>query len=98
MEMHQVRYFLAAAKTLSFTRAAEVCHVSQHPAFATGAWHPDCCRWRCPAAANSPRLRKALAFVGSRTSYWRGSNSRAGSIDHNSGLDTVTESAQRGAD
>lgn len=29
MEMHQVRYFLAAAKTLSFTRAAEDCHVSQ---------------------------------------------------------------------
>jgi DNA-binding transcriptional LysR family regulator len=34
MEMHQVRYFLAAAKTLSFTRAAEVCHVSQ-PALTT---------------------------------------------------------------
>jgi DNA-binding transcriptional LysR family regulator len=29
MEMHQVRYFLAAAKALSFTRAAEECHVSQ---------------------------------------------------------------------
>ena len=29
MEMHQVRYFLAAANTLSFTRAAELCHVSQ---------------------------------------------------------------------
>lgn len=29
MEMHQVRYFLAAARTLSFTRAAEACHVSQ---------------------------------------------------------------------
>lgn len=29
MEMHQIRYFVAAAKTLSFTRAAEVCHVSQ---------------------------------------------------------------------
>ena len=29
MEMHQVRYFLAAAKTLSFTRAAELCNVSQ---------------------------------------------------------------------
>jgi DNA-binding transcriptional LysR family regulator len=29
MEMHQVRYFLAAAKALSFTRAAEGCHVSQ---------------------------------------------------------------------
>lgn len=29
MEMHQVRYFLAAAKTLNFTRAAELCHVSQ---------------------------------------------------------------------
>jgi DNA-binding transcriptional LysR family regulator len=29
MEMHQVRYFLAAAKALSFTRAAEDCHVSQ---------------------------------------------------------------------
>jgi DNA-binding transcriptional LysR family regulator len=29
MEMHQVRYFLAAAKASSFTRAAEACHVSQ---------------------------------------------------------------------
>jgi DNA-binding transcriptional LysR family regulator len=34
MEMHQVRYFLAAAKVLSFTRAAEACHVSQ-PALTT---------------------------------------------------------------
>jgi len=34
MEMHQLRYFLAAAKALSFTRAAEVCHVSQ-PALTT---------------------------------------------------------------
>lgn len=34
MEMHQLRYFLAAAKTLSFTRAAEACHVSQ-PALTT---------------------------------------------------------------
>ena len=34
MEMHQVRYFLAAAKALSFTRAADVCHVSQ-PALTT---------------------------------------------------------------
>ena len=29
MEMHQVRYFLAVAKTLNFTRAAEQCNVSQ---------------------------------------------------------------------
>jgi DNA-binding transcriptional LysR family regulator len=29
MEMHQVRYFIAAARSLSFTRAAEQCHVSQ---------------------------------------------------------------------
>lgn len=29
MEMHQVRYFLAVAATLNFTRAAEQCHVSQ---------------------------------------------------------------------
>jgi DNA-binding transcriptional LysR family regulator len=29
MEMHQVRYFIAATKSLSFTRAAEQCHVSQ---------------------------------------------------------------------
>ena len=29
MEMHQVRYFLAVAETLNFTRAAEVCHVAQ---------------------------------------------------------------------
>jgi DNA-binding transcriptional LysR family regulator len=34
MEMHQVRYFLAAANALSFTRAAEACHVSQ-PALTT---------------------------------------------------------------
>jgi len=34
MEMHQVRYFLTAANTLSFTRAAEACHVSQ-PALTT---------------------------------------------------------------
>jgi DNA-binding transcriptional LysR family regulator len=27
--MHQIRYFLAAARTLNFTRAAEDCHVSQ---------------------------------------------------------------------
>ena len=29
MEMHQIRYFIAAARALSFTRAAEQCHVSQ---------------------------------------------------------------------
>src|SRR5215471_8347424 len=29
MEMHQVRYFLAVARLLHFTRAAEECHVSQ---------------------------------------------------------------------
>jgi DNA-binding transcriptional LysR family regulator len=29
MEMHQVRYFLAVARTLNFTRAAEECGVSQ---------------------------------------------------------------------
>src|ERR671914_1406471 len=29
MEMHQVRYFVAAARTLNFTRAAEECHVAQ---------------------------------------------------------------------
>ncbi len=29
MEMHQIRYFLAVARTLNFTRAAEACHVSQ---------------------------------------------------------------------
>jgi DNA-binding transcriptional LysR family regulator len=34
MEMHQVRYFLTAAKTSSFTRAAELCHISQ-PALTT---------------------------------------------------------------
>ena len=34
MEMHQVRYFLAAAQALSFTRAAELCNVSQ-PALTT---------------------------------------------------------------
>jgi len=34
MEMHQIRYFLAAARTLNFTRAAEACKVSQ-PALTT---------------------------------------------------------------
>lgn len=29
MEMHQVRYFIAVARTLNFTRAAEHCNVSQ---------------------------------------------------------------------
>ena len=29
MEFHQVTYFLAACDTLNFTRAAEVCNVSQ---------------------------------------------------------------------
>ena len=29
MEMHQIRYFLASARTLNFTRAAEECNVSQ---------------------------------------------------------------------
>ena len=29
MEMHQVRYFLAVARELNFTRAADECHVSQ---------------------------------------------------------------------
>jgi DNA-binding transcriptional LysR family regulator len=29
MEMHQVRYFLAVARTRNFTRAADECHVAQ---------------------------------------------------------------------
>ncbi len=29
MEMHQIRYFIAVAKTLNFTQAAEECHVAQ---------------------------------------------------------------------
>ncbi|MDA0655316.1 MAG: LysR family transcriptional regulator [Proteobacteria bacterium] len=29
MEMHQIRYFLAVAETLNFTRAAENCHVAK---------------------------------------------------------------------
>lgn len=29
MEMHQIRYFLAVARTLNFTRAADECHVAQ---------------------------------------------------------------------
>ena len=29
MEMHQIRYFLAVAETLNFTRAADACHVAQ---------------------------------------------------------------------
>src|SRR5258708_38073630 len=29
MEMHQVRYFLAVAQELNFSRAAEICNVTQ---------------------------------------------------------------------
>ncbi len=29
MEMHQVRYFLAVARMLNFTRAADECNVTQ---------------------------------------------------------------------
>ncbi|HEY0419191.1 MAG TPA: LysR family transcriptional regulator, partial [Acetobacteraceae bacterium] len=29
MELHEVRYFLALSKTLNFTRAAELCNVTQ---------------------------------------------------------------------
>ena len=29
MEMHQIRYFLAVARTLNFTQAADECHVAQ---------------------------------------------------------------------
>src|SRR5258707_14046128 len=29
MEMHQVRYFLAVARVLNFTRAADACNVTQ---------------------------------------------------------------------
>ncbi len=29
MELHEIRYFLALSKTLNFTKAAEVCNVSQ---------------------------------------------------------------------
>lgn len=35
MELHQVRYFLAVARTLNFTRAAEMCNVTQ-PALTKG--------------------------------------------------------------
>ena len=35
MELHQVRYFLAVATTLNFTRAAEQCNVTQ-PALTKG--------------------------------------------------------------
>lgn len=35
MELHQVRYFLAVANTLNFTRAAEMCNVTQ-PALTKG--------------------------------------------------------------
>ena len=42
MEMHQIRYFLAVAETLNFTRAAERCNVSQ-PALtrAVKDWRSD---------------------------------------------------------
>ena len=29
MELHEIRYFLALSKTLNFTKAAEICNVSQ---------------------------------------------------------------------
>lgn len=29
MELHEIRYFLALSKTLNFTKAAEMCNVSQ---------------------------------------------------------------------
>ena len=29
MELHEVRYFLALSQTLNFTKAAEICNVSQ---------------------------------------------------------------------
>ena len=35
MELHQVRYFLAVASTLNFTRAAEQCNITQ-PALTKG--------------------------------------------------------------
>lgn len=35
MELHEIRYFLAVARTLNFTRAAELCNVSQ-PALTRG--------------------------------------------------------------
>lgn len=38
MEMHQIRYFLAVARTLNFTRAAEECNVSQ-PALTRAIQH-----------------------------------------------------------
>jgi DNA-binding transcriptional LysR family regulator len=38
MEMHQIRYFLAVARTLNFTRAAEECHVTQ-PALTRAIHH-----------------------------------------------------------
>ncbi len=31
MEMHQIRYFLAVAMELNFTRAARICNVPSHP-------------------------------------------------------------------
>ena len=29
MELHEIRYFLALSKTLNFTKAAEMCNVTQ---------------------------------------------------------------------
>jgi len=29
MELHEIRYFLALSRTLNFTRAAEICNVTQ---------------------------------------------------------------------
>jgi DNA-binding transcriptional LysR family regulator len=36
MEMHQIRYFLAVAETLNFTKAAEQCNVTQRSSRASG--------------------------------------------------------------
>src|SRR6267154_1822276 len=41
MEMHQVRYFLAAAAELNFTKAAEKCNVSQ-PSLTRAIKHLEC--------------------------------------------------------
>ena len=44
MELHEIRYFLTLSKTLNFTKAAEMCNVSQ-PAL-TGQFR----RWRTNSA------------------------------------------------
>ena len=66
MEMHQVRYFLAVARTLNFTRAAEECHVAQPSSPAPSASSKAARRRSVPpraAAIAADRARPAHAAL-----------------------------------